>query len=88
MKMEILSTGEKIRRARIMKGCTLKDVCKDRISVSKLSCIEKGKMPAKSWELDFIAEELDIPLEYLKQDEEEQQRATGDVPVRIDSPPM
>lgn len=72
MKMEILSTGEKIRRARIMKGYTLKDVCKDRISVSKLSCIEKGKMPAKSWELDFIASELDIPLEYLSQSEEEQ----------------
>jgi transcriptional regulator with XRE-family HTH domain len=72
MKMEILSTGEKIRRARIMKGCTLKDVCKDRMSVSKLSCIEKGKMPAKSWELDFIAKELDIPLEYLFMSEEEQ----------------
>lgn len=73
--MEILSTGEKIRRARIMKGYTLKDVCKDRISVSKLSCIEKGKMPAKSWELDFIAKELDIPLDYLSQSEEEQLEA-------------
>lgn len=72
MKMDILSTGEKIRRARIMKGFTLKDVCKDRISVSKLSCIEKGKMPPKSWELEFIAQELDLPLEYLAQSEEEQ----------------
>jgi transcriptional regulator with XRE-family HTH domain len=72
MKMEILSIGEKIRRARIVKGYTLKDVCRDRISVSKLSCIEKGKLPAKSLELDFIAQELDIPLEYLMQDEEEQ----------------
>ncbi|MBP1744799.1 MAG: Tetratricopeptide 2 repeat protein [Firmicutes bacterium] len=72
MKMEILSTGEKIRRARIMKGCTLKDICKDRISVSKLSCIEKGKMPAKIKELEFIAQELDLPLEYLVQTEEEQ----------------
>jgi transcriptional regulator with XRE-family HTH domain len=70
--MEILSTGEKIRRARIVKGYTLKDVCKDRISISKLSCIEKGKMPAKSCELDFIAQELELPLEYLMQDEEEQ----------------
>jgi transcriptional regulator with XRE-family HTH domain len=70
--MEILSTGEKIRRARIVKGYTLKDVCKGRISISKLSCIEKGKMPAKSCELDFIAQELELPLEYLMQDEEEQ----------------
>jgi len=70
--MEILTTGEKIRRARIVKGYTLKDVCKDRISVSKLSCIEKGKMPAKSSELDFIAKELDLSLEYLMQGEEEQ----------------
>lgn len=72
MKMEILSTGEKIRRARIVKGLTLKDVCKDRISVSKLSCIEKGKMQAKSPELEFIARELELPLSYLLQTEEEQ----------------
>ena len=70
--MEILTTGEKIRRARIVKGYTLKDVCKDRLSVSKLSCIEKGKIPAKSSELDFIAQELDLHLEYLMQGEEEQ----------------
>ena len=39
--MEILSTGEKIKRARVYKGITLKELCRDRISISKMSCIEK-----------------------------------------------
>ena len=44
--MEILSTGEKIKRARIYKGITLKDLCEDKISISKMSCIENGKVKA------------------------------------------
>ena len=44
--MEILSTGEKIKRARVYKGITLKELCRDRISISKMSCIENGKIKA------------------------------------------
>ena len=46
--MEILSTGQKIKRARIYKGITLKELCKDKISISKMSCIENGKVKADS----------------------------------------
>jgi len=35
--MEILSVGQKIKRARVYKGYTLKELCGDTISVSKMS---------------------------------------------------
>lgn len=66
--MEILSTGEKIKRARIYKGYTLKDLCEEKISVSKMSCIENDKIKPEEWILDFIAEKLQIDSVYLKQD--------------------
>lgn len=66
--MEILSTGEKIKRARTYKGCTLKDLCGDKISVSKMSCIENDKIKPEDWILEFVAEKLQIDESYLKQD--------------------
>ena len=66
--MEILSTGEKIKRARIYKGYTLKELCGDKISVSKMSCIENNKITAEEWILNFVAKKLDIPSDYLKLD--------------------
>lgn len=68
MFMEILSIGEKIRRARIYKGCTLKDICEDKISVSKMSCIENDKVQPEQWILEFVSSKLDINLDYLKED--------------------
>ncbi|WMJ80806.1 helix-turn-helix transcriptional regulator [Clostridium sp. MB40-C1] len=70
--MEVLSVGEKIKRARIYKGYTLKDVCGEEISVSKLSCIENGKVDAEYWVLEYIAEKLEMDFEYLKQSVDEQ----------------
>lgn len=70
--MEILSTGEKIKRARIYKGITLKELCGDKISISKMSCIENGKIKAEEDILKLIANKLDIDLEYLTQDVYEQ----------------
>ncbi|MFD3156018.1 helix-turn-helix domain-containing protein [Haloimpatiens sp. FM7330] len=66
--MEILSKGEKIKRARIYKGLTLKEVCGDKISVSKLSCIENDKIEPDSDLLGYVAEKLELDIEYLKQD--------------------
>lgn len=70
--MEVLAVGEKIKRARIYKGYTLKDVCGNEISVSKLSCIENGKVDPEDWILKFIASKLDLDIEYLKQRVDEQ----------------
>lgn len=66
--MEILSIGEKIRRARIYKGYTLKDICEDKISVSKMSCIENDKVKPEEWILEFISSKLELELNYLKDD--------------------
>ncbi|KYH30399.1 MULTISPECIES: helix-turn-helix domain-containing protein [Clostridium] len=64
--MEVLSVGEKIKRARIYKGLTLKDICGDKISVSKLSCIENDKVVPEEWILDYIASKLELNPNYLK----------------------
>lgn len=70
--MDILSTGEKIRRTRVYKGLTLKEICMDDISVSKLSCIENDKVKADKEILKLIAKRLDLDLKYLLVDSKEQ----------------
>lgn len=70
--MEILSTGEKIKRARIFKGITLKELCEDKISIAKMSCIENGKAKADRELLEYIAEKIEIDLDYLIEDVYEQ----------------
>ncbi|MBU3158296.1 helix-turn-helix domain-containing protein [Clostridium frigoris] len=65
--MKILSTGEKIKRSRIYKGFTLKEICDDKISVSKMSCIENNKVIAEPWVLELISKKLDIDLAYLNE---------------------
>lgn len=66
--MEILSTGEKIKRSRIYKGITLKELCGDKISISKMSCIENGKIKVDEESLRYIANRLEIDYSYLVRD--------------------
>ena len=70
--MEILSTGEKIKRTRIYKGYTLREMCDDKISVSKMSCIENNKVMAEPWVLELISKKLDIEIGYLNENVKEQ----------------
>ncbi|MGV8983580.1 helix-turn-helix domain-containing protein [Clostridium sp.] len=70
--MEILSTGEKIKRTRIYKGYTLREMCDDKISVSKMSCIENNKVMAEPWVLELISKKLDIDIGYLNENVKEQ----------------
>ncbi|EKQ55388.1 MULTISPECIES: helix-turn-helix transcriptional regulator [unclassified Clostridium] len=70
--MEILSTGEKIKRARIFKGITLKELCGSKISIAKMSCIENGKIKADKELLKYISEKIEIDLDYLVEDVYEQ----------------
>lgn len=60
--------GEKIKRARIYKGYTLKDICDDKISLSKMSCIENNKIKPEDWVLKYVSQKLDIKYDYLKQE--------------------
>lgn len=66
--MEILSTGEKIKRARVYKGITLKELCGNQISISKMSCIENGKIKVDGDTLHYIADKLEVEYDYLVQD--------------------
>lgn len=66
--VEILSTGEKIKRARIFNGITLKELCGERISIAKMSCIENGKAKADKDLLEYIANKIQIDLDYLIED--------------------
>lgn len=70
--MEILSVGQKIKRARIYKGLTLKQLCGDKISVSKLSCIENDKVKPDEDILKDIALKLGVETSYLKAGVKEQ----------------
>lgn len=70
--MEILSTGEKIKRARVYQGITLKELCGNKVSISKMSCIENGKIKADKDMLEYIANKLDLDYEYLVRDVKEQ----------------
>lgn len=70
--MEILSTGEKIKRSRIYKGVTLKELCGDKISISKMSCIENGKVKADNDIIEYIAKKIGADFDYLVQDVYEQ----------------
>ena len=70
--MEILSTGEKIKRARVYQGITLKELCGDKVSISKMSCIENGKIKADKDILEYISNKLKIDYDYLVRDVEEQ----------------
>ena len=66
--MEILSTGEKIKRSRIYKGITLKELCGDKISISKMSCIENSKIKADEEALRYISNKLEVDYNYLVRD--------------------
>ena len=70
--MEILSTGEKIKRARVYQGITLKELCEDKISISKMSCIENSKIKADENILKYIADKLAVDYSYLVQDVHEE----------------
>ncbi|AJD31701.1 MULTISPECIES: helix-turn-helix domain-containing protein [Clostridium] len=70
--MEILSVGQKIKRARVYKGYTLKELCGDTISVSKMSCIENDKIKPDDEILKIISEKLEIDIKYLKAGVKEQ----------------
>ena len=70
--MEILSTGEKIKRARVYQGITLKELCGDKISISKMSCIENSKIKADESILKYISNKLAVDYSYLVQDVHEE----------------
>ncbi|MFA6940394.1 MAG: hypothetical protein WCQ54_05340 [Clostridiaceae bacterium] len=66
--MEVLTTGEKIKRARIYNGLTLKDISSDIISISKLSGIENNKIMPEDKIIRYLSTRLNLAEDYIKED--------------------
>lgn len=63
--MEILSPGQRIRRRRIEKNLTMRDLSKGKLTVTKLSLIENDKIVPEEQEFEFLSKELNITYEEL-----------------------
>ncbi|MCY6959333.1 helix-turn-helix domain-containing protein [Clostridium brassicae] len=70
--MEILSLGEKIKRRRKELNMTLKDLAGDRITPGQISLVESGKSNPSMDLLEYLANALNISVEYLMESEETQ----------------
>ncbi|GAA0181200.1 helix-turn-helix transcriptional regulator [Clostridium sediminicola] len=70
--MEILSLGEKIKRRRKELNMTLKDLAGDRITPGQISLVESGKSNPSMDLLEYLADILNVSIEYLMETEESQ----------------
>lgn len=70
--MEILSLGEKIKRRRKELGMTLKDLAGDRITPGQISLVESSKSNPSMDLLEYLANCLNVSIEYLMESEETQ----------------
>ncbi|QIB25920.1 helix-turn-helix domain-containing protein [Caloranaerobacter azorensis] len=70
--MEILTLGEKIRKLRKEKNMSLRELGGDFVSKAQLSYIENGKASPNIKLLKYLAQKLDVDLEYLLETEKDQ----------------
>ncbi|WP_461207684.1 helix-turn-helix domain-containing protein [Clostridium sp. DL1XJH146] len=70
--MEILSLGEKIKRRRKELNMTLKDLAGERITPGQISLVESGKSNPSMDLLEYLAEILNVSIEYVMETEESQ----------------
>ncbi|EOD00264.1 tetratricopeptide repeat protein [Caldisalinibacter kiritimatiensis] len=70
--MELLTIGEKIRRLRKEKNMSLRELGEDFVSKAQLSYIENGKASPNIELLKYLAQKLDVDLEYLLETEKDQ----------------
>lgn len=76
--MDILSLGEKIKRLRKEKNMTLKELAGDRITAAQISHIERDKSHTSYELLDYLAQKLDVSIDYLLETKEMQSRKITD----------
>lgn len=70
--MKILSLGEKIKKIRKEKKMTLKDLAGGKVTQGQISLIESGKSNPSINLLEYLAEKLEVPMDYLVESEKEQ----------------
>lgn len=70
--MEILTLGEKIKQKRKEQNMTLKDLAGDKVTPGQISLVESGKTKPSIDLLEYIAEKMNISLDYILETEEHQ----------------
>lgn len=70
--MEILSLGEKIKRKRKEQNMTLKDLAGDKVTPGQISLVESGKSKPSLDLLEYIAEKMNVSIDYILETEEHQ----------------
>ena len=63
--MEVLSLGEKVKKRRKELNMTLKDVAGNRVTPGQISLVESSKSNPSMDLLDYLADTLDISVEYF-----------------------
>lgn len=62
--------GEKIKKTRLMRGMTQSSIADGKITRNMLSCIENGTAKPSLDTLQYIAERLSVPVEFLISDDD------------------
>lgn len=70
--MEILTLGEKIKKRRKELNMTLKNLGGDRVTPGQISLVESGKSKPSMELLQYLAQKLDVSVDYLFETEEKQ----------------
>lgn len=70
--MEVLSLGEKVKKRRKELNMTLKDVAGNRVTPGQISLVESSKSNPSMDLLDYLADTLDISVEYFMESENTQ----------------
>lgn len=70
--MEVLSLGEKVKKRRKELNMTLKDVAGSRVTPGQISLVESSKSNPSMDLLDYLAQTLDVSVEYFMESESTQ----------------
>ncbi|WP_373600157.1 helix-turn-helix domain-containing protein [Paraclostridium bifermentans] len=76
--MEILSLGEKIKKLRKEKNLTLKELAGERITAAQISHIERDKSHTSYELLEYLANCLEVSVDYLLETKEMQAKKLTD----------
>ena len=66
-----MTTGEKIKAARIHRSMTQSELAGDKITRNMLSIIESGKANPSTETVRYLADRLELPVSYLLSDEDD-----------------
>lgn len=70
--MEVLSLGEKVKKRRKEMNMTLKDVAGNRVTPGQISLVESSKSNPSMDLLDYLADTLEVSVEYFMESESTQ----------------